>query len=155
MEALIGTYDCKTDGKGRIALPIALVKQLGEAAKGSFIVKRSVFNPCLELYPMSEWQIVMQKMNKLNRFVKKNSDFIRMFSAGAKQSSLDSANRILIAKDLIDFAKLDKEVVLSSTINIIEIWDKNRYEASLHEIDDFARLAEEVMGNSVEDDRIS
>jgi MraZ protein len=53
-----------------------------------FVLKRSVFQPCLELYPMDEWNLMMQKINKLNRFVK-NNDFIR-FTAGVKVVEIDS-----------------------------------------------------------------
>ena len=77
---LIGTYQCKADVKGRLMLPIALKKQLGININESFILKRSVFQPCLELHPYSEWKLTMDKINTLNRFVKKNNDFIRMYT---------------------------------------------------------------------------
>jgi MraZ protein len=56
----------------------------------SGFVLRSVFQPCSELYPMEEWDIMMAKINKLNRFVKKNNDFIRRFTAGVKVVDIDS-----------------------------------------------------------------
>ena len=70
----------------------------------------------------------MQKMGTLNRFNRKNNDFIRRFSAGVKIVDLDNAGRLLIPKDLLQFAGIDKEVVVSSAVNIVEIWDKNKYE---------------------------
>lgn len=113
-----------------------------------FVLKRSVFQPCLELYPMQEWNVLMQKINGLNRFKKKNNDFIRRFTAGVKMVEVDSNGRLLIPKDLIGFAGINKEIVLSSAVNIIEIWDKDKYENTIDETsDDFAELAEEVMGN--------
>ncbi len=112
-----------------------------------FVIKRSVFQPCLELYPMEEWNLLMQKMNRKNRFKKKNNDFIRRFSAGVKPVEIDATGRLLIPKNLIAIAGISKEVVLSSAINIIEIWDKNSYEKVLDETaENFAELAEEVMG---------
>ena len=77
MDAIIGTYECKVDAKGRVMLPSPLKKQLATSLQDGFVLKRSVFQPCLELYPMKEWNVMMQKVNGLNRFVKKNNDFIK------------------------------------------------------------------------------
>ncbi|KGO92063.1 division/cell wall cluster transcriptional repressor MraZ [Flavobacterium subsaxonicum] len=156
MNTIIGTYECKADSKGRLMLPAPLKKQLHEGLEEGFVLKRSVFQPCLELYPMAEWNKMMEKINKLNRFVKKNNDFIRRFTAGVKVIEMDSAGRLLIPKDLVVFADIKSDIVLSSAVNIVEIWDKDKYEYSINEsADDFADLAEEVMGNLNDDDGIS
>lgn len=156
MNTIIGTYECKVDSKGRLMLPAPLKKQLHEGLEEGFVLKRSVFQPCLELYPMAEWNKMMEKINKLNRFVKKNNDFIRRFTAGVKVVEMDSAGRILISKDLVVFADIKSDIVLSSAVNIVEIWDKDKYEKSIDEsADDFADLAEEVMGNLNDEDGIS
>jgi len=148
----IGTYDCKADTKGRVMLPVALKNQMAPVLKEGFVIKRSVFQPCLELYPMAEWNLLMEKMNKKNRFKKKNNDFIRRFSAGVKMIEIDATGRLLIPKNLVAVAAITKEVVLSSAINIVEIWDKNSYEKVLEETaEDFASLAEEVMGGDGDD----
>ncbi|WBX77240.1 division/cell wall cluster transcriptional repressor MraZ [Tenacibaculum ovolyticum] len=145
---LIGTYECKIDAKGRVMMSSAFKKQLSSVLQDGFVVKRSVFQPCLELYPIGEWNLMMQKINKLNRFVKKNNDFIRRFTAGVKPVEVDAAGRVLIPKDLCQFAGIDKQVVFSSAVNIIEIWDKDKYEQVIDDaVVDFADLAEEVMGN--------
>ena len=131
-------------------LPTSLKKQFKSLEDG-FVLKRSVFQPCLELYPMKEWNEMMMKVNKLNRFVKKNNDFIRRFTAGVKTVEIDAAGRLLIPKDLLVFSKIEKEIVLSSAINIVEIWDKDLYENAIENAtDDFADLAEDVMGNLFE-----
>jgi MraZ protein len=97
---------------------------------------------------MEEWNLLMQKMNKKNRFKKKNNDFIRRFSAGVRVVEIDATGRLLIPKNLVSVARITKDVVLSSAINIIEIWDKDSYEKVLDETaEDFADLAEEVMGD--------
>jgi len=144
----IGTYDCKADTKGRVMIPVTLKNQMAPVLNKGFVIKRSVFQPCLELYPMEEWNLLMQKMNKKNRFRKKNNDFIRRFSAGVKPVEIDATGRLLIPRNLMDIAGISKHVVLSSTINIIEIWDKDSYEKVLEETAvNFAELAEEVMGD--------
>jgi len=147
LNSLIGTYECRVDAKGRLMLPSALKKQLSAVAQNGFVLKRAVFQPCLELYPMSEWEALMQKVNKLNRFKKKNNDFIRRFTAGVKFIELDVSGRLLVSKDLIAFAGISKDIVVSSAVNIIEIWDKDNYEKAIDDaVGDFADLAEEVMG---------
>lgn len=148
MVNLIGTYECKVDAKGRLMVPSALKKQLIPMLQEGFVLKRSVFQPCLELYPMAQWNVLMEKINGLNRFKKKNNDFIRRFTAGVKTVEVDANGRLLIPKDLVSFAGINNEIVLSSAINIIEIWDKDKYENTIDaSADDFADLAEEVMGN--------
>ena len=147
MNTLIGTYECKVDAKGRLMLPVSFKKQLASVMANGFVLKRAVFQPCLELYPMNQWELLMQNINKLNRFKKKNNDFIRRFTAGVKSVDLDSSGRLLISKDLVGFAGISKEIVVTSAVNIIEIWDKDKYEKAINDAaGDFAVLAEDVMG---------
>ena len=156
MTNFTGTYDCKADAKGRVMIPVDLKNQMSPILNKGFVIKRAVFHACLELYPMDEWNKLMEKMNKKNRFKQKNSDFIRRFSAGVKMVEIDSTGRLLIPKNLVAIANISKEVVLSSAINIIEIWDKGSYEKVLDETaEDFAKLAEEVMGEDGDDDELS
>ena len=148
MISLIGTYECKIDIKSRVMLPVNLKKQLGDHINESFIVKRSVFQNCLELHPFSEWKLTMEKINKLNKFVKKNNDFIRRYNAGVRIIELDNSGRLLIPKELSKQYFSSNELVLTSAINIIEIWDKSRYEKVINDTElDFAELSESVMGN--------
>ncbi len=148
MNYLIGTYECKIDVKGRLLIPIALKKQIADSISHGFVLKRAVFQQCLELYPLQQWKELISKVNKLNRFKKKNNDFIRRFTAGLKFIELDNTGRLLIPKELTEFANIKREIVLSSSVNIIEIWDKAKYEKTIDDSkSDFAQLAEEVMGD--------
>ncbi|MDA0985813.1 MAG: division/cell wall cluster transcriptional repressor MraZ [Bacteroidetes bacterium] len=155
MQHLVGTYECKADSKGRIMMPVAIKKQLAANLAEGFVLKRAVFNTCLELYPLKEWMLLMEKVNGLNRFNKKNNDFIRRFTAGVKTVEMDGSGRLLIPKDLVHYAQINKDVVVSSTVNILEIWDKSLYENAIDLAAlDFGALAEEVMGDK-NDDSIS
>ena len=150
---LIGVYECKLDTKARLMLPKSFKKQLLSSLDSPFILKRSVFHNCLELFPMDEWNKVVLDINKLNRFVQKNNDFIRMFTAGVKVVELDVVGRLLIPKDLQGYASITKQVVLSSSANMIEIWDKKGYESIINnKTIDFAELAEDVMGSQTTKD---
>ena len=151
MDHFIGSYECKLDSKGRIMIPVAIKKQLNPIISKGFVIKRAVFNNCLELYPIDEWNVLMERVNSLNRFNKKNNDFIRRFNAGVRTINIDSSGRLLIPKNLISYVNIKKEIVISSTVNILEIWDKSNYEKAIDEATiDFGSLAEEVMGNKDE-----
>ncbi|MCP4553231.1 MAG: division/cell wall cluster transcriptional repressor MraZ [Bacteroidetes bacterium] len=146
---IIGTYECKVDVKGRVMLPSQLKAQIPSAISDGFVIKRSIFMKCLELYPKEEWQLESKRINSLNRFKKKNVDFIRKFMAGVKSVELDNAGRFLMPKDLIKYGTISKELVLASVVNKIEIWDRAEYEKAIdYDSDEFADLAEEVMGEN-------
>jgi MraZ protein len=137
-------------------MPAPLKKQLAPVISGGFVIKRAVFQPCLEIYPMDQWNALMEKMSKLNRFNRKNVDFIRRFTAGVKTVEVDAAGRLNIPKDLALFAGITKQVVLSSAINIVELWDKGAYEKAINDAaSDFADLAEDVMGDTTAADGLS
>jgi len=144
---IIGTYECKVDAKGRLMFPVSFKNQLSDVLHQGFVIKRSVFQNCLELFPMPEWDKETARVNKINRFKKMNVDFIRKFMAGVKTLELDGTGRLLIPKDLIKFGGIGKEIVLSSVVNKIEIWDKAAYEEAVtYDHDEFASLTESVMG---------
>lgn len=144
---LIGTHDCKVDTKGRFLFPSGFKSQLTEELKSGFVIKRSIFRKCLELYPMQEWTNESERISKLNRFRQKNVDFIRKFMAGVRKVELDGTGRLLIPRDLKIYSGIEKEIVLASVVNKIEIWNKQEYEKAVdYDPDEFAGLAEEVMG---------
>ena len=150
---IIGYHDCKVDAKGRLMLPSAFKAQLDAIISEGFILKRSIFQPCLELFPRQEWDKAMKRVNKLNRFIKKNNDFIRIFMAGVREIEADTTGRLQIPKDLTVFAGISKDIVLVSALNIIEIWDKEKYEAFIsNSVSSISDLAEEVMGPMNDDE---
>ena len=71
MQHFIGTYECKADAKGRIMLPAALKKQLSNHLNKSFVIKRAVFNTCLELYPLDQWGIDGKKLTSSIALIRK------------------------------------------------------------------------------------
>ena len=144
----IESYDCTIDSKGRVIVPISLKRQLLPFADKKFVLKRGVYpdTPYLELYVMDEWNKQRMKLNKLNPYVKKNKDFIRAFFAGVKEVEMDTTGRILVAKDLLAYSGISKDVIMASVGNIIEIWDKASYEEKIAETGlNIGELAEDVM----------
>jgi MraZ protein len=146
MANLFGEFICKLDSKGRFMLPSGLKKQLSNGDQECFVINRG-FEKNLTLYPESEWQKISKEINSLNLYTKKNREFVRYFFRGASELTADSTARVLLPKPLMDYAGLDKEIVLFAYGNRIEIWSKELYESTLNvEPDDFSVLAEEVMG---------
>ncbi len=146
---LFGVYECSSDAKGRVMLPAGMKKQVAKILKQGFVIKRSIFSKSLELYPMNTWEEMSRDVNKLNKFVKKNVEFIRMFNYGVKPVEVDDNTRFLIPKDLMQYAGIKKDVVLAAAVDRIEIWDKKAYEKFVKESSDgFDKLAEDVMGGA-------
>ena len=152
MTGFIGEYHCKLDVKGRLLIPSDMRKQLSPEDQGQFVVSRGV-DDCLSLYTSSEWLQVMNRLRKLNRFKPKDRKFARMFQKGATKVMVDGSGRILIPKDLINHARISKNIVVSSAVNILEIWDKALYEEAINDAKgDFGNLAEDVMGDKIDND---
>lgn len=145
MKALIGEFDCKLDAKGRFLMPAGLRKQLPEDQQQEYVVNRGL-DKCLVLYPVPVWERELARLQSRNQYVKKNRAFTRMFLNGATEVSLDGSGRILLPKRLMEFAGLDKDLMLVPQIDKVEIWDKATYEAWMEEPEyDYESLAEEVM----------
>ncbi len=143
---LLGEYDCKLDAKGRMRMPSGLINQLGENEKLTFVVNRG-FEKCLMLYPEAVWKKISAEVNQLNLYNKKNRDFARYFYRGAQEMTMDSADRILLPKRLLDYAGIERDAILSAYNGRIEIWAKQEYDRMLdEEPTDFSDLAEDVLG---------
>ncbi len=147
MTQLHGEYEVKMDAKGRVMIPAALKKQLPDAAKDSFFINRG-FEKCCVLYPSNEWKAIAAEIDKLSDFIQKERTFKRYFLRGASQLEMDSASRVLIPKQLQEYASLGGELILLAYGNKVELWNKEEYNKMLNEEpSDFSALAEEVMGN--------
>jgi MraZ protein len=147
MSHFLGEFDCKLDTKGRMMIPSSLKKQLPEAEREGLVINRG-FEKHLVIYTKKEWDSITEELSKLNAYEKKSRDFIRYFTRGATELSLDSANRILFPKALMEYAGISGEVVLSCVLNKIEVWAKDAYDSQMdNEPENFANLAEEVMGS--------
>lgn len=148
MTNYIGEFACKVDAKGRVMMPAGLLKQFPADLRETFVVNRSVFQRCLVLYPLDLWNETMNDLGKLNRFVKENDDFIRLFTNGAVRVEVDATNRILLPKRLSEYAGISSDLVFTANLNKIEIWSSSGHDSVMGDFDadSFAQLAERVMG---------
>jgi len=150
MTTFIGDYHCKVDEKGRVTFPSSLKKQMSTVSDGRFVVKKDIFEQCLILYTIEEWErqnsIIRSKINPYNR---EHNKFLRNFYMGSAEIILDNNNRLLIPKRLLDLANISKEAILAGQDGKIEIWSKELYESAEENHDDFAALAEKIMGGNL------
>jgi MraZ protein len=147
MIQLLGEFDCKLDTKGRLMVPSNLKKQLPNVEQEGLVINRG-FEKHLVIYPKSVWEGIVEELSRLNQFEKKTRDFVRFFTRGATELVLDASGRVNLPKSLLDYAGIEAEVVLACQFDKIELWSKSAYDDVFAvEPEDFANLAEEVMGN--------
>jgi MraZ protein len=147
MANFLGEYEVALDAKGRFLLPLAFRKQLPDGMGEKFVVNRG-FESCLTIYTMDVWSAISEKINRLNDFKPNVREFKRLFLNGANIIEPDSADRILLPKQLLEYAGIKKDAVLSAQGNKVELWDKDTYYNYLRQhAGSFSKLAEEVVND--------
>ncbi len=149
MDHFIGEYEVTLDAKGRFLVPAALKKQLDTETANRFVICRGI-EKCLTLYPLQIWAPLYEEISKLNDFNPKVRAFRRRFLNGATHVSVDGAGRLLLPKPLIEYAELDKDIVLAPAMKQFEIWDTKKYQAIVESSspEEFSDLANEVMNRA-------
>ena len=144
----VGEYNSKLDNKCRVIFPSQLKRQVpDEEQAAAFVLKRDIYEKCLVLYPMSEWNRQTGLLKKrLNPFNRKHAEFLREFYRSTAEVYLDNNSRFLIPKVLLDYIGGEKELVFAGQEGKVEIWAKNVYEQKSMGNDSFAELAEEILG---------
>jgi MraZ protein len=147
MIQLLGEFDCAMDAKGRVRLPSGLLKQLGEEGV-SFVLNKG-FEKHLTLYPKSVWEKTVEKFSSLNTYDSSTRDFLRRFHNGATNIEVDEQSRILIPKRLLEYAGMEKDVILSCYNDKIEVWDATEYERFVNNSEvSMSELAQKVLGDN-------
>jgi MraZ protein len=144
---LTGEYQATIDDKGRVKLPSSLTKQLQEQGIALHFMLNRGFEKCLMLYPKIVWDQKAAEVDRLNIYDPIQRQFVRYFYRGATQVSGDTAERILIPKNLVEHASIEKDIVLFAYLNQIEVWDsKMYYDEMAKEPAQFSELAAKVFG---------
>jgi MraZ protein len=152
MATFIGDYTCKVDEKGRVTLPSAFKKQMDSASGDRFVVKKDIFEKCLVLYPFDEWERQNRMIReRINPYNKEHNKFLRNFYRGTAELTLDGNSRLLIPRRLLDLVEASREVIMAGQDGKIEIWASHLYDQMEESEDDFAMLAEKIMGNTSEE----
>ena len=148
MTDFIGDFTCKIDDKGRVLLPSGFLRQMAGAMQDQFVMKKDIFDSCLVLFPMVEWERQNQILRKnTNPYNREHNKFLRGFFKGVAEVVLDANNRLLIPKRLLDEIGADREIVMTGQLGQIEIWTKDAYDKIDGSDEGFASLAEKIMGN--------
>jgi len=147
MIRFLGEYEATLDAKGRFLFPTGFRRQIPEGETGSFFINRG-FERCLTLYPMKNWEPIFEEISNKNDFDAKVREFRRYLLNGITVD-MDSAGRLLLPKNLMEYAGLQKDIVLLSAIDKIEIWDKDKYQQLFDTFspEAFSALAQEVMAD--------
>ncbi len=155
MATFIGDYMCKVDVKGRLILPVAFKKQMPADAQDHFVVRKDIFENCLVLYSIEDWNRQLEKIRRrMNQYNREHNMFLRNFFKGTAELTLDSNNRLLVPKRLMDQIGAGRDVVLAGQDGRIEIWAAEKYDSIDMPADDFANLAEKLMGGSINEPEI-
>ena len=138
-----GEYNHSLDPKGRVIMPAKFREELGE----SFMLTMG-FDGCICVYSNEEWMTFVEKLRTLPELRREARQTIRHFVARAAQCELDKQGRILIPQKLREYAGLTKDVVFGGVLSKIEVWSRERWEAS--DIDDMDDIAEKLSGFGID-----
>ncbi len=149
MTTFIGDYHCKLDAKGRVVVPSAFKRQIDPASGERFVVKKDVFEKCLVLYPMDEWERQVKMIrSRINPYNREHSKFLRGFYMDTAELEMDSNNRVLLPKRLLDEAGIGADLVLAGQDGRIEVWAKEIYGSIRMDENEFADLAQRILGGT-------
>ncbi len=139
---LIGEYLHTLDDKKRLSLPSKFRKEVGK----SVVVTRGL-DSCLFIFPEKAWQSIAQKLAALPVGQADTRGMSRFLLAGAVETEVDTAGRILIPDFLKEFAQLKSRVVVAGVSDRIEIWNEKIWEEYKHRIERSADQMAQALGD--------
>jgi MraZ protein len=139
----IGEYTSKLDDKGRLVFPAPFKGILPPDGDMRFVVKKDIFSDCLEMYTFEEWQKQSEQVkSRLNFFNEEHAKFWREYMRNRSVVEPDPKfGRITISRKLLDSIGITKEAVFSGNDYKIEIWAKEKYEASAIPNEEYIAIA--------------
>ena len=149
MVTFYGKYTSKLDDKGRLVLPAPLKGVLPEGGDMRFVVRKDIFADCLEMYTYEEWEKQAAEVrSRLNFFNVEHAMFWRAYMRDCVIVEPDAKfGRISISKELIDLIGVTKEVEFVGNGFKIEVWAKEKYEASKISNEEFVTIAGKLPAN--------
>lgn len=151
MLRFIGDYQSKFDTKGRVIIPSSFRKVMQSMTQDLFVVRKNIYENCLDLYPYAEWEKQITLItSKLNLFNKAHSAFLREYYRNLSELNMDANGRILINSRLLESVNIDKDVMILGLDSKIEIWSEKEYEKASIKNDDYMNLAEDILSKSLD-----
>lgn len=118
-----GATKVTLDAKGRMAIPTRYRERLATRCDGQIVVTAD-FDNCLLVYPLPDWEEVERKLVRLPSLDQQARQLQRLMVGHAAEMEMDSHGRILLSRELRDFAGLDKQAMLLGQGNKFELWDE-------------------------------
>jgi MraZ protein len=145
MSSFKGSYEYSVDNKGRINIPARLRKYVSPEANDTFVITRG-YDACLFVYPLDEWNKLEHSIRELATTNPKHRFFMRTLLERATECQLDGQSRIIIPKDLLQFAGIENEVVILGVLERIELWNPKTYrEYVSSQSDSYESVAQTVL----------
>ena len=146
MVTFIGEYTSKIDDKGRMVFPAPLKGVLPPGSDMRFVIKKDLFEPCLQMYTLEEWDKQSAEVkSKLNFFNRQHAIFWREYMRDRDVVEPDAKlGRITVSRKLLDAIGVTKEVVFSGNDFKIEIWAKEEFENRRIPNDEYIAIAESL-----------
>ena len=144
----IGEYSYSLDSKGRINMPAKFRQALSKDNKSTFVITRGM-DSCIWVYSLNQWLEIEKSLRSLSSLSKIHRTFVRNTARYATPSTYDKQGRITIPPSLIDYAGLDKDVLIIGMVNKMEIWntenlEKTEKEALEIDLAAYDELAEKI-----------
>lgn len=123
-----GQFVHSIDAKGRVSLPARFREAALVDGDTRLVLTPAPSDPCLHLYPLTQWVEFEKKVAELPRFDQHIVRFRRMYVSAALECEIDGAGRVLVSPDYRERAKLTKEVLLAGMGRFIEVWSKELWD---------------------------
>ncbi len=148
MCTFIGDYTSKIDNKCRVVVPSYFRKTVLAAGLSVFVLRKSIFEKCIDMYPLDEWERMLAEIRiKLNLLNAKHITFMREFCRGTLEVEMDANGRVLLPRRLLDEVGIDKEMIFAGQDRKIQLWDVEEYGCVAVTSEELSDLAEEIFKN--------
>jgi len=121
-----GATKVTLDAKGRFAIPTRYRERLAALCEGRLVVTVDK-DYCLLLYPFPEWEEIERKLVALPSLIKQARRLQRLMVGYATELDIDGHGRILLPRELREFAGLERQAILLGQGNKFELWDEDSW----------------------------
>jgi MraZ protein len=144
-------YPVTIDDKGRVVVPSAFKREMGEAIETMYVVEKDVYDRCLNIYPYSTWQVKVERLrNRLNMDDPVQSKMLSRYYEEIVKVTMAENGRLNIPGDMLDYAGIKKEAVFTGQGSRMRLWEPERHKTSRLSDEDYARLYKELLGGPME-----
>lgn len=139
-----GTSAINLDAKGRLAMPSRYRQELEDLCAGHLVITVDVYDSCLCIYPLCEWERVEAQLSRLPTSHPQARRYKRVLIGNAEDLELDGNGRILVPQRLREYAGLGKHVMLVGQLHKFQLWDEQKWSSLLDEDLGVIQQAEEL-----------